>query len=358
MADMRRIYDFAAKWYEKFHDPNIDCHDLLDHFMADDCDALGFKMDCGHAFAEKYGEAVYDGDALSKIIDDVTDIPPLGSAIYARWRYFSHWAYVPEEILEPKNRWWFILALNRLAVLSGGNSITDTITRITLDYHRVTKIKPAIEIEAAGEFIVWDYTEHLIIDRETDTLEYVCNMGTGCKVSHKYEIDGGIESLLENFDAEKLFLNVRGNPDDVVELPDETKKYRITVEYTKNPSCIIEGSYDKNGLPDDFAYFAETVLNFIDFYGIGEIVDPSVYGKRRRRKSEYIFCSVTFNGGYKSYYYLTDDDSIEVGDYVIVSAGEDNHEAVVRVVNIEYFDKVSAPLPVEKTKWIIRKCEE
>ena len=137
MADMRRIYDFAAKWYEKFHDPNIDCHDLLDHFMADDCDALGFKMDCGKAFAEKYGEAVYDSDALSKIIDDVTDIPPLGSAIYARWRYFSHWAYMPEEILEPENRWWFILALNRLAVLSGGNSITDTITRITLDYHRV-----------------------------------------------------------------------------------------------------------------------------------------------------------------------------------------------------------------------------
>ena len=39
------------------------------------------------------------------------------------------------------------------------------------------------------------------------------------------------------------------------------------------------GSYDKNGLPEDFADFAETVFDFIRFYGLGEILDPSVYGK-------------------------------------------------------------------------------
>ena len=43
--------------------------------MADDCDALGFEMDCGHAFSEKYGNAANNHEALDRIIDDVTDIP-------------------------------------------------------------------------------------------------------------------------------------------------------------------------------------------------------------------------------------------------------------------------------------------
>ena len=34
------------------------------------------------------------------------------------------------------------------------------------------------------------------------------------------------------------------------------------------------------------------------------------------------------------------------------------HEAVVEVVNIEYFSEENVPLPVEKTKQIIRKCKD
>ena len=101
-----------------------------------------------------------------------------------------------------------------------------------------------------------------------------------------------------------------------------------------------------------------TVLDFIRFYGLGEILDPSVYCKVKRRKSEYIFCSVIFSGGYKSYYYLADDDSIEVGDSVLVPAGKDNHEVIVEVVDVEYFSEENVPLPIEKTKKIIRKCME
>jgi hypothetical protein len=38
--------------------------------------------------------------------------------------------------------------------------------------------------------------------------------------------------------------------------------------------------------------------------------------------------------------------------------GKDNHEAVVEVVNIEYFSEENIPLPIEKTKKIIRKCKD
>ena len=70
---------------------------------------------------------------------------------------------------------------------------------------------------------------------------------------------------MDDFDAEDLFSHIEGNPDDVVETPCEAKDYRITINYKKNPQRVIEGSYDKNGLPDDFADFAETVFVFMEW---------------------------------------------------------------------------------------------
>ncbi|WKY43286.1 hypothetical protein Q5O14_11535 [Eubacteriaceae bacterium ES2] len=503
VLDIRQINKFAEKWNRKFNDPQINYIELVDHFMADDCAALGFDMDCGHSFEEIYGKAAYDCDVLAMVIDEIYDIKLLGSAIYSRWRYFNHWAYTGEEILEYKNRSWFILALNRLLTLTAEKSTSsigrpkkirivsnnicfgpqpqstdiveqhltinydgriqflafeygegwgrynqvqtkkfkvekavaenilqkvasyfsnnfddmtvtdvgswemditneedntyqysgsligsyeldgvdlsdlirealeiddlfvfdgrvrlDMINRITINYHRVTRIKPRQTFSEEIEYVTWDYTEQLIINRETETLEHIQKIGTGCRVSRKYEIEGGIESLLDDFDAEDLFANIQGNPEDVIEIPNETRDYTIIIDYEKSPQRSILGTFDKNGLPDDFEEFVESVYTFIRFYGLGEIFDPSVYGKVKRRESEYIFCSVTFDEGYKSYYYLTDDDSIKIGDLVLVPAGKDNHTAIVEVVKIEYFSEENAPLPIEKTKQIIRKCTD
>lgn len=503
VADMKQVHDFAVKWCDKFRDQKINYIDLVDQYMADDCDALGFKMDCGNAFEQLYGKAANDYEELDKIIDDVTDISLLGSAIYSRWRYFNHWAYTGEEILDFKNRSWFILALSKLSMLTGENpfifkgmpqkmrivsngmgygpcpepndiveqhitinsdgrvwfsayafgegfgkyeksqtknykiekavaenvlnkvatyfsneydeifatdignwemEITNTegkaykfrgslcanfevdgvdlsdlirdsleiddlyvfdgrfkpdkVSRITVDYHRVTKIKPKQPISEETDYVTWDYTEQLIVDRESELIEHTQNIGTGCIVSRKYKVEGGVEGLLDDLDADYLFDNVEGNPPDIIDTPNETKEYTITIYFNKNPQRVIQGTFDKNGLPDDFADFAETVFSFMRFYGFGEILDPSVYEKVKRHKNDYIFCSVTFDEGYKSYYYITDDDSIEVGDSVLVPAGKDNHTAIVEVVNIEYFSEKDAPLPVEKTKHIIRKCTD
>ena len=131
-------------------------------------------------------------------------------------------------------------------------------------------------------------------------------------------------------------------------------KIRLTIKRPHKRSS--QGSFDKNGLPDAFEEFADAVFDFIRFYGWGEILDPSVYGKVKRRTTDYIYCSVAFEEGQKSYYYLTEDDSIKIGDFVLVPAGKDNREVVVEVVNIEYFSEDNVPLPIEKTKRIIRKC--
>lgn len=504
MADMKQIHEFAIKWCDKFRNQKIDYIELVDHYMADDCAALGFEMDCGQAFAAKYGSAANDSNALDKIIDEVDDISLLGSVIYSQWRYFNHWAYSGEEILEPKNRAWFILALSRLAVLAGddpfifqgepqkirivsnnicygpqpeaddeveqhltinaegkvwfsaysfgegfghheklrsktfkvektvanrvlkkiaqhfsneydelfatdigdwvmeitntegkvykfrgslcadfevdgidlsdmvrdaldmdalyvfdGNNKPDRVDRITVDYRRVTKIKPkVIPEDASWEYVTWDYTEKLVIDRKSETLEHIQNIGSGCVVSRKFYVQDGVESLLDDIDADDLFGEVEGNPEDAIDDPLETKDYTITVDFKKGSQRIICGTYDKKALPEAWGDFVNDVREFIRFYGFGEILDPSVYEKVKRRKQDYIYCSVEFDEGYKSYYYIADDDSIQVGDYVVVPAGKDNHHSVAEVVKIEYFAKDNVPLPIEKTKHIIRKCTD
>ena len=501
MADMKQIQKFAAKWYGKFSDKKINYIELVDHYMADDCEALGFVMDCGHAFSEKYGNAANNFEALEDIVGEITDIPLLGSAIYSQWRYFNHWAYSGEEILEPQNRAWFTMALSRLGELAechmkrfkgtpqkvrivsnnicygpppepddeveqhitinadgrvwfsaynfgsgfdghkksrskiykiekdtaakvlnsiaryfsteyievfatdvgeweieiintdgggykfygsliadfevdgvdlsdmvrealgmgdlyvfDGNNKPDRVDRVTIDYHRITKIKPKQPISETAEYMTWDYSERLVLDRESDTLEHIQNIGSGCVVSRKYHVQGGVEGLLDDIDADDLFGNIEGNPDDVIENPLETQEYAITIDFKKGPQRVIQGSYDKKALPEFWGGFADEVRHFMMFYGFGEILDPDVYGKVKRSKQDYMYCSVEFEEGYKTYYYISDDDTIEVGDYVVVPAGKDNHHAIVEVVEIEYFPEADVPLPLEKTKHIIRKC--
>lgn len=495
MADMRQLHEFAIKWLEKFKDPNTSDIEVGEHYMGDECRVLGFEMDCGHAFEEKYGLAVNNSEELSRIIDRVDDIPLLGSAIYSQWRYYSHWAYSPAEILEPKNREWFILALTRLAELAGGkpflfrgepqkirivsnnlgyglppeadeeveqhitinaegrvwfsaynfgsipgkyekarskiyairkgiagkvlksiatyfgndylevfatdigdwvleitntegsvykfrgslcadlevdgvdlsemirkaldmddlyvfdgNNKPDRVDRVTVEYCRTTRIE--------GRFR-WDYSEKLVIDRASGTLEHIKDVGREHVVSKKYYVPNGVEELLDEIDADDLFGEIEGNPDDVVKDPFETREYTVTVDFKKGPQCVIRGTYDKRALPEYWGDFTYDVWSFMRSYDDGgEMLNPLVYDKVRRRKGEYIYCSVEFGGGWKSYYYIADEDDIEVGDHVVVPVGNEDKHSIAKVVKVEYFTGENAPLPLEKTKHIIRKCTE
>ena len=71
---------------------------------------------------------------------------------------------------------------------------------------------------------------------------------------------------------------------------------------------------DKLGLPDEYPEFIEKIYDFMSFYGIGELFERKSYEKTKRTSMDYIFCDVEFDPGGKTYCYLADDDSYEVGD--------------------------------------------
>lgn len=122
--ELTAIVSFCDKWMKKFTDADISYVELVDHYLADDCNTFGFEMDCGHAFQEKYRDAFNNLSTLNRVLDLVDDIDLLGSAIYSKWRYFNHWAYDAAEILSPSSRGWFVAALSRMKYLAN-KELTD-----------------------------------------------------------------------------------------------------------------------------------------------------------------------------------------------------------------------------------------
>ena len=77
--------------------------------------------------------------------------------------------------------------------------------------------------------------------------------------------------------------------------------------------------------------------------------------KPGRKAGEVIYCSVSFSEDGSTYYYQTEDESIKVGDRVIVPVGSNNDERVAVVEEIEYFEPTKVQFPLDKVKYIIGK---
>lgn len=176
MDDMAAINDFAVKWADKFKNPKTEYTELTSSALADECTALGFELECGKAFCNRYRALFSNAEALKKIVDGVTDISLLGSVIFARWRYFSR-SYLAEEILKPENRAWFLCALERLAVLStnvkpGAESVMIIFPEIVMLKTEVKKLRTEISI------LLLERDELRFVECKNIEMQYMLSLGT------------------------------------------------------------------------------------------------------------------------------------------------------------------------------------
>lgn len=74
-------------------------------------------------------------------------------------------------------------------------------------------------------------------------------------------------------------------------------------------------------------------------------------------KAVYTFCGVLFENSSTIYFYRTSDESITVGDYVAVPVGRDEKEIIAEVVTVQKHRRATAPYPVDKAKYILRRLE-
>ncbi len=246
---------------------------------------------------------------------------------------------------------------------SADHCLPPPIVEITLDYTK-TLYSPCSGV-GSEPIRTAAYFEHLSINRATQTIQLTQEIGPDCTVTCRYEVKEAVGEMLDYFDEIELFstqyptggyfVESPCSSEELVEYPDHTAVYLLHIYRQDGSDRLISGSYDKNGLPEDFEAFIEQVHDFIRFYGTCDIFSPSVYNRLRRRKGELIYCSVRFENSGKTYYYTTEDDSIEIGDLVVVPAGKENLPSVVQVVDIQFFLPEKAPFPPEKAKHILRK---
>lgn len=115
MDKRKDILRFAEKYQKLYADLKTDEREL-DIRFAKECIALGFEMDCGKEFIDKFSQEAFDqSEELVKIISQVDNYKLLGSAILSKWRFITHWTR--SSLLEEDNRRWFVTAFGRMSAL-------------------------------------------------------------------------------------------------------------------------------------------------------------------------------------------------------------------------------------------------
>ena len=92
-----REFDPATEAYYRFFDSEE---------FPRECEALGFRMDCGHSFIEAYGQEAWNDARSLAVVERIDDVRLIGSAIFSQWRYFNHGAV---EHAQEKDRQWLLL---------------------------------------------------------------------------------------------------------------------------------------------------------------------------------------------------------------------------------------------------------
>ncbi len=235
-----------------------------------------------------------------------------------------------------------------------GRSRADVLQSLALDYHYMSKIVPAATAGLKTEHVTLDYSERLRIDRARQNITFTRGFSPHFTITSKYHIEDGVSDLLDDLET----LDFYQKPDPPGEMYinlRESRVFKLTLSYKSSGRKTISGLYDRDGLPDDWAEFAQMLWSFMRYYGLGEILSPEIYGARRRRKNDLMFVNVVFNEEGSEYCYLCQDETIRAGDKVLVPAGMENRSSTAEVVEVLWLDKEETPIPFEMIKTVIEK---
>lgn len=230
---------------------------------------------------------------------------------------------------------------------------------------RVKSIEISLEQTAADEtkdryaneygICIQDTNEWLLITSQ-GSITYnrrVANVG---RVSLQYELKDKVAEFLKLYEDQSVFSRPKGNSADTVQ--DEIRKtYKIIVTRDGRDTSVLEGSYDKDGLPDDWADFVGKLAAFFQGQSLGILFDSRVYNKTLRKSNEVAFCGVDIDGVIGTRYYRCGDEICE-GDTVVVPTPMKHTMAIGRVVKIRHYPKDQIPKDMARTQEILGLAKE
>ena len=89
-------------------------------------------------------------------------------------------------------------------------------------------------------------------------------------------------------------------------------------------------------------------------------LEKELAAKRKAKEWDgkyYRYCKVVMDESPNGLWYRTDDITLKKGDYVYVPYGYKNEELMAKVIFVEEFRSDDLPVPLEKMKFIIEKCD-
>lgn len=197
---------------------------------------------------------------------------------------------------------------------------------------------------------IHDTNEWLLISSE-GTLTYnrrIANIG---RISLQYELKDKVTEFLKLYEGRNMFSRPKGHSPDTVQ--DEIRKtYKMVVTRDDGDTSVLEGSFDKNGLPGDWADFVGRLTDFFQDQNLGILFDSRSYNKVLRKNDEVAFCGVDIDGMVRTRYYRCGDEICE-GDTVVVPTPMKHTMAIGRVVEVRHYPKDQVPKDMARTQEIL-----
>ena len=196
-----------------------------------------------------------------------------------------------------------------------------------------------------------DVTERLIISNRTHEIVYNRRVGNHKRVSLSFEMPEAVKDLLAWYEEQPLFEPGEVSPKPVAE-EDISRTYQITVLYSDKKSASYSGSFDKEGLPDNWADFIRRVAAFFDTESLGEMFNARTFDRVTAREDEVVFCGVEILGVVGVRYYRCDDD-VCLGDIVVVPTPAKKQNLDGQVVEIRRCKVTAIPKELQKAKDVL-----
>ncbi len=202
---------------------------------------------------------------------------------------------------------------------------------------------------------IHDINEWLLVSSE-GTLTYNRRIAKIGRASLQYELKDKVAEFLKVYDDQSVFSRPKGNSPDTVQ-NEIRKTYKIVVTRDDGESSVLEGSFDKDGLPDNWADFVGRLTDFFQGQSLGMLFDSRSYNKVLRKSNEVTFCGVDIDGVVRTRYYRCGDEICE-GDTVVVPTPMKHTSAIGRVVEIRYCPKDQIPKEMAQAQEILGLAKE
>ena len=194
-------------------------------------------------------------------------------------------------------------------------------------------------------------TERLIISNRTHEIVYNRRVGNNKRVSLTFEMPEAVKDLLAWYEEQRLFEPGEANPKPVTK-EGVSRPYQITVLYTDKKSASYSGSFDKEGLPYNWANFIGRVAAFFDTESLGEMFNARTFDRVPAKTDDAVFCGVEILGVVGVRYYRCDDE-VCLGDVVIVPTPAKKQNLAGQVVELRRCKATAIPKELQKAKDVL-----